>query len=79
MVRTELELARSEPAERSATLAYLESRVREEADAAGRAASLEATLVHVALATRYAERFRQCSDRNAAFNGEVWLEEHRLW
>ncbi len=37
-------LDRADQAERSAALAYLESRVREEADAAARAASMEATL-----------------------------------
>lgn len=79
MVQTEIDLPQLTQAEQSATLAYLEIRVREEADAAARARSIEATLAHVMLATRYAERFTQCSSQNALSAGQSWLEDHRLW
>ena len=61
-------LPRSERAQRSKALAYLESRVREEADAAATASSVEATLVHVVLATAYAKRLN-----------DSWVQEHRVW
>ena len=66
-------------AEQFATLAYLESRLREETVAAARAASIEASLAHVVLATRYAERFSQCAEQRAIAAGQLWVEEHRLW
>ena len=66
-------------AERFATLAYLESRVREEAVAAARACSIKASLAHVMLATRYAERFSECAEQSAISAGQLWVEEHRLW
>ncbi len=51
---------------------YLRRRVRVEADAAASAPSLQATLIHVALATAYAERCCEAEDR-------AWLAEHRIW
>jgi hypothetical protein len=51
---------------------YLARRVREEADAACRARSGAATLIHVMLATAYAERCCKANDR-------AWLAESRLW
>ena len=66
-------------AERFATRAYLESRVREEAVAAARACSIEASLAHVVLATRYAERFNGCAEQSVIWAGQLWVEEHRLW
>ena len=62
-----------------ATSAFLESRVREEADAAARASSVEATLAHVMLATRYAERLADCCGRSAASQSRSWVDAHRLW
>ena len=61
------------------TLAYLESRVRQEADAAARAASIEATLVHVVLATAYAKRLNACSNGRLTLPADSWVQEHRLW
>ncbi len=79
MVRIEIGLPQPKQAEQFATLAYLESRVREESDAAARARSVEATLVHVMLATHYAERFTECSRQNAIAAGQSWVEKHRVW
>lgn len=62
-----------------ADLAYLESRVRAEAGAAAAASSLAATLIHVSLATAYARRFGECTERNMVLNGRIWAEEHRVW
>ncbi len=57
----------SEPEERGRReLAYLNGRVREEAEAAVRASSIEATLVHVALATAYARRLQALGSVNAS-------------
>ena len=72
-------LERAQLAERSAALAYLESRVREEADAAARAASVEATLAHVVLATAYARRLNECSSGRVTLPADSWVQEHRLW
>ncbi len=79
MVRRQIELPQSERSERPAILAYLESRLREEADAAARAGSVEATLAHVVLATRYAERFAECSDQSVIAASQSCVEEHRVW
>ena len=68
-----------EPAERSAELAYLESRTREEADAAATASSIEATLVHVVLATAYAKRLNECSSGRLPLPADSWVQEHRIW
>ena len=51
---------------------YLRRRVREEADAAASAHSLAATLIHVALATAYAERCCNAGD-------QAWIAANRLW
>lgn len=51
---------------------YLRCRAVEEADAAARAPSHAATLIHVALATAYAERFCSASD-------QAWIAATRLW
>jgi hypothetical protein len=69
----------STQSERSAALAYLESRVREEADAAARASSVEATLVHVVLATAYARRLNECSSGRFTVPADSWVHEHRIW
>jgi hypothetical protein len=57
-------------------LDYLQRRVREEAEAAVRATSMPATLIHVALATAYAKRFGEVSHGGVAVG---WADEHRLW
>jgi hypothetical protein len=69
----------STQSERSAALAYLESRVREEADAAAKASSVEATLVHVVLATAYARRLNECSSGGLTVPADSWVQEHRIW
>lgn len=79
MVHTGLPLPQSSEVHQSVTFAYLESRVREEADAAASARSIEATIVHVLLATRYAERLTQCSGQNTHSADQSWVEDHRLW
>ena len=79
MIRIGLELPQPKPVGRSATLAYLADRVRKESDAAAEAVSVEATLVHVVLATRYAERLTECSRQCAISAGQAWVEEQRLW
>jgi hypothetical protein len=61
------------------SLGYLHCRIREEAEAAVRAASLEATLAHVHLATAYAHRVRQHSGRGAAGVDDSWADQHRVW
>ena len=45
-----------EPDNATRELAYLNARVREEAAAAAGAFSIEATLIHISLATAYARR-----------------------
>lgn len=52
--------------------AYFRHRVREEAEAAASSKSLEATLIHVVLATAYAERCCNANDR-------AWMAANRLW
>ena len=44
------------------TLSYLSRRVRQEATAAVEAASVQATTIHVILATAYAKRINERSD-----------------
>lgn len=73
------EFSKSDAAELSDTLGFLECRVREETDAAADAASVEATLAHVLLATAYAKRFNECSGSSTALAAESWVAEHRLW
>lgn len=51
---------------------YLKRRVRDEADAAARAGSLAATLIHVALATAYAKRCSRADD-------QAWMAARRVW
>jgi hypothetical protein len=63
----------------SASRAYLECRLREEADAAARADSVGASLAHLVLATRYAECFGERSGQSAMVAGQSWVDEHRLW
>ena len=60
----------------SATASYLESRVREEASAAALAPSLEATMIHLALATAYARQFGECGLRAG---DREWIDQHRVW
>ncbi len=59
------------------TRRYLERRVREEACAAARATSVEATLIHVSLATAYARRFGASSAPETS--GASWVQEQRVW
>jgi hypothetical protein len=73
------DLSGSDPTQQAASLAYLESRVREEADAAARASSVEATLAHVVLATAYAKRLNECSNGRLTLPADSWAQEHRLW
>lgn len=63
----------------SATLSYLETRAREEADSAATASSVEATLIHLRLATAYARRFGESSGRSTSFTAESWAGEDRVW
>ncbi len=70
----ELDAAASPPA-----LGYLECRVREEAKAAAQASSIEATLAHLVLATRYAERFGEYAGRSASPKDRSWVEDQRIW
>ena len=70
---------RQDGAAATASLAYLESRVREEVEAALRASSIEATLIHLNLATNYAQRFGQCLGRKTSVSGKSWADEQRIW
>ena len=72
-------LNQAERAERCAARTYLESRLREEANAAARAASVEATLVHVVLATAYAKRLNECTSGRLIVPADSWVQEHRVW
>lgn len=69
----------TDDAPRVESLGYLHCRIREEADAAVRAASLEATLAHVHLATAYAMRVREQSGTDLAAAGRSWADQHRIW
>ena len=53
-------------------LLYLRRRVREEVDAAASANSHAATLIHVALASAYAEQSLSAGDR-------AWIADNRVW
>lgn len=64
-------------ADAAETRRYLERRVREEARAAAIAPSVEATLMHVRLATAYARRFGAGSAPETS--GDVWVQEQRVW
>ena len=75
----DVEQALSNRRETSATLAFLESRVREEANAAARAGCVEAALAHVSLATHYAARLAECSGQSGALDGRSWVAAHRIW
>ena len=52
--------------------AYLKRGVRDEADAAARAGSMAATLIHVPVATASAKRCSRADD-------QAWLAQSRLW
>lgn len=60
------------------TLEFLQERVRQEAVAAVVATSIEATLIHVALATAYAKRFGENSAM-ARQTAHDWVDQHRVW
>ena len=60
-------------------LAYLARRVRQEAEAAIRASTVEATLVHVALATAYAKRFGEGSAGGESAATRQWVDDNRIW
>ena len=51
---------------------YFRRRVREEVDAAASASSHAATMLHIALATAYAEQCGNAGDR-------AWIADTRLW
>lgn len=55
-----------EPANARRELAYLNGRVREEAAAAAGANSIEATLIHISLATAYARRVQTVRSADAS-------------
>lgn len=57
---------------------YLQLRVHEEADAAVNASSVEATVIHIVLATAYAVRFKECSEA-ARQEAATWVDNHRVW
>lgn len=78
-MRTELEQNGWRAAPGPATLTYLESRVREEALAAVAAPSIEATLVHLVLATAYARHYNERTDATSGFEDRAWVEVHRVW
>jgi hypothetical protein len=65
--------------EQSDELSYLSHRVRQEAEAAIRAPSVEATTIHVLLATAYAKRLGEGSARHASVTAERWMAQHRAW
>jgi hypothetical protein len=79
MVRPRIELRQPRRSAHSATCGYLESRLREEADAGARAGFVEAALAHAMLATRYAECLAECSSQRAIAAGQSWVQEHRVW
>lgn len=60
-------------------LNYLSHRVRQEAAAAIHASSVEATTIHVILATVYAMRLRDQSALSAHSAAERWVAQHRVW
>ena len=60
-------------------LRYLERRVREEAEAAVRASSTQATLLHIALATAYARRFGETSAKDSGGLANAAADECRIW
>ncbi len=63
----------------SPSLEYLQRRVREEAEAAVRASSMPATLIHVALATAYAKRFGEMSNLAPVSAEQRWADDNRVW
>ena len=63
----------------SGSLSFLQRRVREEAEAAVRASSMPATLIHVALATAYAKRIGEISNRETASAEQKWADDNRVW
>jgi hypothetical protein len=79
MVRSEIATPQSKQPGGLANLAYLESRLRQEADAAASAVSMEASLAHLGVATQYADCFAECSGQSVDAAGQAWVNEHRLW
>jgi hypothetical protein len=65
--------------EQSDNLRYLSRRIQQEAKAAIRATSVEATTIHVILATAYAKRHGECSARGSISTSPGWVDEHRVW
>lgn len=59
-------------------LNYLKHRVRAEAAAAINATSVEATAIHVVLATAYAKRFGETTALRR-LETAAWVDENRLW
>lgn len=58
------------------SLDFLARRVREETEAAIKARSAGATMIHVVLATAYAKRLGEASSRQKS---QTWADLHRLW
>lgn len=69
----------SEELEPSEFVSYLHCRMVEEADAAAKASSMEATIIHVTLATAYAKRLCAHSGWPAASADRQWAGQHRVW
>lgn len=62
-----------------AELNYLKRRVYQEAQAAVRASSTSATLLHVILATAYARRVGEQTRPPSSDTGQGWVDQHRIW
>lgn len=58
---------------------YFVSRVKGEAAAAADAVSLEATIIHLKLATAYAQRLSEGVGGPPHIRAQSWADEHRIW
>jgi hypothetical protein len=63
----------------SSSGSYLVSRVQEEAAAAADATSIETTLIHLKLATAYAQRLSEEVAGLPHPRAQSWADEHRIW
>jgi hypothetical protein len=63
----------------SSSRSYLARRVQEEAAAAADATSLEATIIHLKLATAYARRLSEEVAFPWHLRAQSWADEHRIW
>ena len=71
--------ASPDDAERPELVSYLHGRMIEEADAAVKASSMEATIIHVTLATAYAKRLCDHSGWSAVSHDKHWIDHNRVW